>query len=66
MTQEQKLIREYRKGQTAFHDRFKEDDCPYRDGIELSVWLIGYMDAKEGIEKDSNEILEELEKRNLI
>ena len=66
MTLEQKLIREYRKGQEAFHDGFKEEDCPYHDGRELSIWLLGFHDAEDKIEKDSDEILQLLEKRNLI
>jgi hypothetical protein len=66
MTLEQKVIREYRKGQAAFYDGYKEDDCHYRDGKELSIWLLGFHDAQDDIEKDSDEILQLLEKRNLI
>lgn len=66
MTPEQKVIREYRKGQSSFYDGYKTDDCHYRGGKELSIWMIGYHDAQDNIEKDANEILEILEKRNLI
>jgi hypothetical protein len=66
MTQEQKVIREYRKGQSSFYDGNKEEDCSYRGGKELSIWLIGFHDAQDGIEKDADEILQTLEKRNLI
>jgi len=60
LTQEQKLVRSYNKGNAAFHDGFKEEDCPDYGGLEMSAWLMGFHDGKDNVFNDADYILEKL------
>lgn len=42
---------EYWSGQNSYHEGRKEEDCPHREGEELSEWLRGFHDAADGIEE---------------
>ena len=39
--------RAYDSGYSAYCDGKKEEDCPHRDGANLTMWLAGFHDAED-------------------
>lgn len=54
---ERNILRTYQRGNSAFYNGLTESDCPHYGGPDMSAWKMGFHDGQDGVETDSEVIL---------